>query len=82
MLLSVGSGSSDALTFVVFGSVFSSTMTGITAPIEIASGRGHLTAAHLAILALIGFVAGMMLAVVIGRPGETNHAPMLRRIRM
>ena len=39
MLLSVGSGSSDALPFVVFGSVFSSAMTGNTALIGIASGR-------------------------------------------
>ena len=81
MFLSVGSGSSDALAFVVFGSVFTSAMTGNTALIGIASGRGHLTAAHLPILALIGFVAGAMLAVWIGRPGETNLVSKLRRIR-
>lgn len=63
--LAVASGSSDAMSFIVFGSVFTSAMTGNTALIGIATGKGHLLAATLPLLALFGFVGGAAIATAL-----------------
>lgn len=56
------------MAFVVFGSVFTSAMTGNTALIGIAVGTGHAVTAILPLLALAGFVCGAALATTLCAP--------------
>lgn len=73
--LAVASGSSDALAFVVFGSVFTSAMTGNSALIGIAVGKGHVLAAALPLLALLGFICGAALATALCGSGREDERP-------
>lgn len=63
--LSFASGCTDVLSFLEFGDVFTSAMTGNTALLAIAIGRGHLLAASRSLTALVGFALGVMLAVAV-----------------
>jgi uncharacterized membrane protein YoaK (UPF0700 family) len=80
--LSFASGSTDVLSFLEFGDVFTSAMTGNTALLAIAIGRGHLLAASRSLTALVGFAAGVMLAVAVRDLGGGARDPQrtLRRL--
>ncbi len=70
--LSFASGSTDVLSFVVFGNVFTSAMTGNTALLAIAVARGHLLPAPHSLMALLGFALGTVLAAAL-RPRDKRH---------
>jgi uncharacterized membrane protein YoaK (UPF0700 family) len=83
VLLSGGAGCTDVLAFLKLGDLFTSAMTGNTAFLAIAVGRGHLLAASRSLCALIGFVLGVVLATTVStpRPGqEENQRRILRRL--
>jgi len=61
-LLSLASGSMDALAFFNLGEVFPSAMTGNTALLGLALGQGRLMAASRPFVAFAGFMAGAALA--------------------
>lgn len=63
--LSIASGSTDVLTFMKLGEVFTSAMTGNTALLGIAIGHGKMLAASRSLTALFGFLAGAALAAAI-----------------
>lgn len=58
-LLSVGSGSTDVLSFVLLAGVFTSAMTGNTALLGLALGHGQLATAARAVDALVAFLCGV-----------------------
>jgi uncharacterized membrane protein YoaK (UPF0700 family) len=80
--LSFASGCTDVLSFLEFGDVFTSAMTGNTALLAIAIGRGHLLAASRSLTALVGFALGVMLAVALRDLGGGARDPQrtLRRL--
>jgi uncharacterized membrane protein YoaK (UPF0700 family) len=63
--LSLASGCTDVLTFVKLGEVFTSAMTGNTALLGIALGRGQMLAASRSFTALFGFVVGAAIAAIV-----------------
>ena len=78
-LLALASGSSDAVAFLTFGSVFTSAMTGNTALLGIAISRGRLSDAFLGLLALTGFVVGAATAAAVSEyRGDIGLARGLR----
>jgi uncharacterized membrane protein YoaK (UPF0700 family) len=80
--LSFASGCTDVLSFLEFGDVFTSAMTGNTALLAIAVGRGHLLAASRSLTALVGFALGVMLAVAVRDRGggARDRQRTLRRL--
>jgi uncharacterized membrane protein YoaK (UPF0700 family) len=80
--LSFASGTTDVLSFLVFGDVFTSAMTGNTALLAIATGHGHFLAASRSLTALLGFAWGVILAQALRDPGRAAQAPRrtLRRL--
>jgi uncharacterized membrane protein YoaK (UPF0700 family) len=64
-LLALASGSSDAIAFLTFGSVFTSAMTGNMAFLGIAVSRGQLSDAFQGLSALTGFVVGAATAAAV-----------------
>ena len=64
-LLALASGSSDAVAFLTFGSVFTSAMTGNMALLGIAVSRGQLSDAFQGLSALTGFVVGAATAAAV-----------------
>ncbi len=70
--LSFASGSTDVLSFVIFGNVFTSAMTGNTALLAIAVARGHLLPAPHSLIAVLGFVLGTVLAAALS-PSDKRH---------
>jgi uncharacterized membrane protein YoaK (UPF0700 family) len=78
--LSVTSGCTDVLSFLKFGDVFTSAMTGNTALLAIAIGRGHLLAALHSVTALLGFTLGVAAAVQNLQDTEQNPRLKLRRL--
>ncbi|NJO56428.1 MAG: DUF1275 domain-containing protein [Rhodospirillales bacterium] len=79
-LMAFASGSSDAMVFVIFGSVFTSAMTGNTALIGLATGKGQLDAAMLPLLALFGFISGVAFATALCARRRVD-APLAIRLR-
>lgn len=65
VLLSAAAGCTDVLAFLKLGDLFTSAMTGNTALLAIAVGRGHLLAASHSLCALIGFAVGVVLATAV-----------------
>jgi len=80
--LSLASGCTDVLTFAKLGEVFTSAMTGNTALLGIAIGRGQMLAASRSLTALFGFVAGAAAAALIYNLArtETRIGAGLRRL--
>lgn len=82
-LLSLGAGCTDVLAFLKLGELFTSAMTGNTALLAIALGRGHLPAASRSLCALLAFALGVVAATVIGdlweAQGRDRHG-VLRRL--
>jgi uncharacterized membrane protein YoaK (UPF0700 family) len=64
--LSLASGCTDVLTFLNLGDVFTSAMTGNTALLAIAIGRGQMLAASRSSTAVLGFMLGVALAAAMG----------------
>src|ERR1700722_17912987 len=62
MLLAAASGSMDALSFVALGEVFTSAMTGNTALLGLAIGRGNILAASRSLAAFLGYILGVVIA--------------------
>jgi uncharacterized membrane protein YoaK (UPF0700 family) len=62
LALCLASGATDVLSFLQFGNVFTSAMTGNTALLAIAIARGHILAAAHSLTALVGFIMGAVLA--------------------
>lgn len=74
-LLSFASGCTDVLTFLKLGDVFTSAMTGNTALLAIAAGRGEMLAASRSLTALLGFMVGVAAAAAaadFGRAGRSE----------
>lgn len=63
--LSLGAGCADVVSFLKLGYLFTSAMTGNTALLAIALGRGDLVAAAGSLTALVGFGLGVALASVV-----------------
>jgi uncharacterized membrane protein YoaK (UPF0700 family) len=80
--LSFASGCTDVLSFLELGDVFTSAMTGNTALLAIAIGRGHLLAASHSLTAFFGFALGAMLAATLSdlRDRERRGQQTLRRL--
>jgi uncharacterized membrane protein YoaK (UPF0700 family) len=79
--LSAASGCTDVLSFLQFGDVFTSAMTGNTALLAIAIGQGHLLAAAHSLTALLGFALGVVLAQVLrDRNAGARDAPGMLRL--
>jgi uncharacterized membrane protein YoaK (UPF0700 family) len=80
--LSFASGATDVLSFLDFGEVFTSAMTGNTALLGIAIARGQLLAASRSLTALFGFALGVMLAQALRDRGGAaqDPRPILRRL--
>ena len=70
LCLSFAAGATDVLSFLGFGGVFTSAMTGNTALLVIAIGRGHALAAAHSLTALFGFVLGALMGQVLVPPDE------------
>lgn len=71
-LLSAGAGCTDVLAFLKLGELFTSAMTGNTALLAIALGRGHLLAASRSLCALLGFALGVVLATILSGHWESQ----------
>ncbi|MEM7224536.1 MAG: YoaK family protein [Pseudomonadota bacterium] len=69
--LAVASGSADVIAFLMLGHVFASAMTGNTALLGIAVSQGDMVAASQPVTALIGFIAGAVLAAAIYNPKDS-----------
>lgn len=85
LLLSFASGSMDALSFLKLGEVFTSAMTGNTALLGLALGRGNLLAASRSLAAFLGFLAGVSLGALLLRTDDAAarwSAAVLRVIRI
>jgi len=80
--LSLASGGTDVLTFLKLGDLFASAMTGNTALLAIAIGRGQMLAASRSLTALLGFILGAALATLTHAPIHTQvrSGPYLRRL--
>jgi uncharacterized membrane protein YoaK (UPF0700 family) len=80
--LSFASGCTDVMTFLKLGDVFASAMTGNTALLAIAIGRGQMLAASRSLTALLGFIFGAALATLMDAPIQTHvhGGPFLRRL--
>ncbi len=80
--LSFASGCTDVLSFLKLGDVFTSAMTGNTALLAIAIGRGQMLVASRCLTSLFGFTLGVALATVIYGPAdsEQNARRRLRRL--
>lgn len=63
--LSLGAGCADVVSFLKLGDLFTSAMTGNTALLAIALGRGNLVAAAGSLTALVGFGLGVALATIV-----------------
>lgn len=70
------------LSFLALGDLFTSAMTGNTALLAIAVGRGEFVAASRATCALLAFSLGVALATILaaGADGQPNARTALRRI--
>jgi uncharacterized membrane protein YoaK (UPF0700 family) len=81
-LLSLASGCTDVLSFLKLGDVFTSAMTGNTALLAIAIGRGQMLAASRSLTALLGFILGAALGTLVyaSGHGEQNTRRTLRRL--
>jgi uncharacterized membrane protein YoaK (UPF0700 family) len=78
-LLALASGSSDAVAFLTFGSVFTSAMTGNMAFLGIAVSHGQLSDAFQGLSALTGFVVGAATAAAVSEyRGDVGLARGLR----
>ena len=64
-LLALASGSSDAISFLTLGKVFTSAMTGNTALLGIAVGQGRIADALMGFSALMGFAIGVATAAAL-----------------
>ena len=80
--LSFASGCTDVLSFLEFGDVFTSAMTGNTALLAIAIGRDHLLAASHSLTALLGFAVGVMLAAALSGLRDEGQSPRKRLGRL
>jgi uncharacterized membrane protein YoaK (UPF0700 family) len=77
-LLALASGSTDVMSFLALGNTFTSAMTGNTALLAIAIGRGHFVSALLSSLALVGFILGVAVATAIYNPRKGSVRAVLR----
>ena len=73
MWLSLGAGCTDVLSFLKLGDVFTSAMTGNTALLAIAIGRGTFPAASRSLCALVAFALGVALATLVYAPWGTGQ---------
>lgn len=81
VLLCGAAGCADVLAFLKLGDLFTSAMTGNTALLAIAVGRGHLPAASRSLCALVGFALGVVLATAITSPGPGQGDDRRRTLR-
>jgi uncharacterized membrane protein YoaK (UPF0700 family) len=65
--LSLAAGCTDVLSFLELGNLFTSAMTGNTALLAVAIGRGEWSAALHALCALVAFSLGVSIATVVLR---------------
>ena len=63
--LSLAAGCTDVLSFLKLGDLFTSAMTGNTALLAIAIGRGQWHAASRTFAALLGFTLGVVVATIV-----------------
>ena len=73
--LSFAAGATDVLSFLDFGGVFTSAMTGNTALLALAIGRGQVLAAAHSLTALFGFVVGALIGEALASSGERSLSP-------
>jgi uncharacterized membrane protein YoaK (UPF0700 family) len=80
--LSLGAGCTDVLSFLKLGDLFTSAMTGNTALLAIAIGRGEMLVASRSLSALLGFTIGVALATIVCAPlrAQQNARRGLRRL--
>ncbi|MHB1305074.1 MAG: YoaK family protein [Acidiphilium sp.] len=78
--LTFASGAADVFAFTQFHEIFTSAMTGNTALLGLALGRGHLLAAARALAALAGFGLGGIAGALIGDAGTPPPASRVRRL--
>jgi uncharacterized membrane protein YoaK (UPF0700 family) len=76
ILLTVGSGATDALSYLGLGKGFPANMTGNTVLLAIGTATGKYEAAVRSAVALGGFVLGALLAGLVTRPAEDWTRPM------
>lgn len=72
-LLAFAAGTTDVLSFVGLGEVFTSAMTGNTALLGIAVGHGHALAAARSFDALFGYLFGVAAGTVVQGQGAHRH---------
>ncbi len=73
-LLAFASASTDVLSFLALNEVFTSAMTGTTALLGMALGQGRALAAARALLALLGFVLGVVAGTLARGPDDHPRA--------
>lgn len=78
--LAFASGAADVFAFTQFHEIFTSAMTGNTALLGLAVGRGHLLAAARALAALAGFGLGGIAGALVGDAGALPPASRVRRL--
>jgi uncharacterized membrane protein YoaK (UPF0700 family) len=80
-LLSLGAGTTDVLTFLRLGNLFTSAMTGNAALLMVSIGNADWRAASRAVTALIGFAAGVAFASALASRWKALPEPgPLRRL--
>ena len=72
LLLTLAAGSVDAISYLGLEHVFTAMMTGNTVLLGLALGQGHILDALRSILALLGFVGGVILGALIA---EWDRSP-------
>ncbi len=79
LLFTGAAGSVDAITYLA-AHVFTANMTGNAVLLGISAGQGKGTAAASSLIALLAFVAGVMLgALLVGEGDTASAAPAVRR---
>jgi uncharacterized membrane protein YoaK (UPF0700 family) len=73
VVLTIGTGALDAVTFLRLGNVFSSVITGNLALLGVAAGQHDGTLARSGGLALAGYAAGVILASPLARTPERGQ---------
>jgi uncharacterized membrane protein YoaK (UPF0700 family) len=82
VLLTLGTGALDAVTFVLLGKVFSSVITGNLALLGIAAGRQDATLARNGGLALAGYAVGVILASLFAGTPERGQPVWPRQVTL
>jgi uncharacterized membrane protein YoaK (UPF0700 family) len=81
MMLALGAGAVDALSFAGLGQVFTGVMTGNLVFLGLAAGQGHLAAATRAVIAIGAYIVGAFVAAYWLRGTRASDAdPWPRRL--